>query len=375
MNEYVDRLVDWVLALVSEYSVEDRYTSSELATWMAAHYPQVQLAERRLSETERLGELATLVQAQNVVAGFSGGLIAGALITRADHYLSAHDFTRHDRGVVTLAAAMAGLPARRPDWLIGGARRAAKDLAPLQAPEAQAWAGIIESFAFLPHQPDLATAKLHGARSIAARSGLNTLVDVAMGYLASCHALNGNTETAMETLGELRHRLGDRPFDRGWVEYHLMVASLKAITNPEEASHSAQTLLTAFRRVNGSLAVPWPFHLLLASTLAAHGQFGATRQALDQLHQAIENDGTDNGFPDLLVPFAMLAWRLGDHALAQRWLTAVHAYPNPTHNLMTTLVYRSLRDHVTLDDTNPLEHRTFDEVAREARAWLRHRHS
>ncbi len=45
--------------------------------------------------------------------------------------------------------------------------------------------------------------------------------------------------------------------------------------------------------------------------------------------------------------------------------------PKPTKNFLATIQYRELRDHVGVDDQNPLDRQSIEEIFDEARAWFR----
>jgi hypothetical protein len=78
-----------------------------------------------------------------------------------------------------------------------------------------------------------------------------------------------------------------------------------------------------------------------------------------------------NSLPDLLVPAAVLAHRLGDDGRAARWVRAVRDAGRSTQSFPVTCAYRRIRDAVGVADEAPLATRTLDEIGDEARAWMR----
>ena len=79
---------------------------------------------------------------------------------------------------------------------------------------------------------------------------------------------------------------------------------------------------------------------------------------------------TGRRFPDLLIPFAALAWALGAPERTARWITAARRSPNRRRNFGFTIAYRQLRDEVGLLDENPLDEATIGEIYQEATDWL-----
>jgi hypothetical protein len=78
----------------------------------------------------------------------------------------------------------------------------------------------------------------------------------------------------------------------------------------------------------------------------------------------------DDGLPDLLLPPAALAWRLGHLEAARRWLTAIRRAPKPTKSFHITIMYRQLRNELGLLDDNPLDSVTLDDISDETLAWM-----
>ena len=94
------------------------------------------------------------------------------------------------------------------------------------------------------------------------------------------------------------------------------------------------------------------------------------RHGGEKLGTGRHEDGVGAVVPDLLVPFATLAWALGAPKLTARWITAVRRSPTPTQNFGFTIAYRQLRDEVGLLDENPLDDANIEEIYHEATDWL-----
>src|SRR5262245_28759584 len=96
------------------------------------------------------------------------------------------------------------------------------------------------------------------------------------------------------------------------------------------------------------------------STLLIIAIGAASAGAVDWTHRLVEDSiehtlqaSNDDGLPDLLVPIALLAWRLGDEPRARRLITAVRHAERPTSNIGITIAYRALRRDVGVDDRPP----------------------
>jgi hypothetical protein len=115
----------------------------------------------------------------------------------------------------------------------------------------------------------------------------------------------------------------------------------------------------------------WSNQLLAAAVLASAGRAAEAVGLIARVRERLAGAGRD-GLPDLLVPAAVLAHRLGDDRRAARWLRAVRGHHRTTPSFHITCVYRALRDVVGTGEPGrdgpalPAE-----EAAAEAAAWER----
>jgi hypothetical protein len=107
----------------------------------------------------------------------------------------------------------------------------------------------------------------------------------------------------------------------------------------------------------------------VALTRGATADRYGTLEAVRAVEQELRRAGTDDGLPDLLITPAMLAYVLGEHQRARRWITAIKLASKPTQSLPITAMYRQLRARLGLsaDQTGLAD---TPAVYREARAWL-----
>jgi hypothetical protein len=89
----------------------------------------------------------------------------------------------------------------------------------------------------------------------------------------------------------------------------------------------------------------WANQLLAATVHAAHGDAAATATLVWRIRDRLGRAGLD-GLPDLLVPIAVLAHRLGEDHSAARWLDAVRTAGRPTQSFQATVLSRRARQVV-----------------------------
>jgi hypothetical protein len=106
-----------------------------------------------------------------------------------------------------------------------------------------------------------------------------------------------------------------------------------------------------------------------ATAAASAGDIGWTCRLIEESVEQIGRGGSDDGLPDLLVPLAMLAWRLDDEERARRLLTAVKHAGRPNSGIGSTIVYRGLRQYVAIDPERPADLDLSAEF-QDARTWL-----
>jgi hypothetical protein len=107
-----------------------------------------------------------------------------------------------------------------------------------------------------------------------------------------------------------------------------------------------------------------------ATAAASAGDIGWTHRLIEESVEQIGRGGIDDGLPDLLVPLAMLAWRLDDEERARRLLTAVKYAGRPNSSIGSTIAYRGLRQFITVDPKRPADLDPSAEF-QDARTWLR----
>jgi predicted ATPase/class 3 adenylate cyclase len=366
---YLDHHTRWVVDHLTGCPEQEWYTSFEIARWSNRHYEDHRAVEDRLASTGDTGDLSRLVASLTNSYFFASGQRASALIDRVGGYLEQLTLSDHERGLLNLVAATSGVPSRRPEWIGTGSKRAVALLRPHGESEELAMALIVWSWMTAFSELDAALGLLDEAMIVAEDVGGNSMVDLALSYRANHLALHGRIDEATESLEQLRARLEGSDFDHSGHFYNCVLIAINVISAPETSGAASSINRTELFRALGRSAIHWGSFGLLSIGAAATGEIDTARALIDETESAVENDA-DDGLPDLLVPFATLAWALGSPQLTARWITAVRRSPTPTANFGFTIAYRQLRDAVGLLDENPLDDATIEEIHQEATDWL-----
>jgi hypothetical protein len=113
----------------------------------------------------------------------------------------------------------------------------------------------------------------------------------------------------------------------------------------------------------------WGNEVLAAAVYASCGEAVRATEATVAISDLLAQAERDS-LPDLLVPAAVLAHRLGEDELAARWVSAVRDADRPTQSFQVTCLYRRLRETVGLAPRSPLDGSTLEEIGSEALAWM-----
>jgi predicted ATPase/class 3 adenylate cyclase len=367
---YLERHSRWLLDHLTGYPVQERYTSFQLVDWANRHYEDHRAVEDRLVSSGRIDDLISLFTTLTDNYRVEGSQRALAAIDRIDRYLVELPLSDHDRGVLHLVCAGAGLPSRRPDRIAYDSRRALDFFERGSGPEEKAVALIIHSWMIAFEDVDQAIDLVDQAMMLAEAAGANAIADQALAYRAIHLAIGRRLDEAAETLVELRSRLEGSAFNYPWSMYYFIGLGTQITRNPQDARATGEALRRHFSDTLDPELMAWSTSALICAATAATGDIEPTRRQFAEAQIAAANSADNDGLPDLLIPLAALAWALDDVELASRLLTAVRRSPVPTHNFLLTIVYQQLRDEVGLLDHNPLEDNTVEDICREAIDWL-----
>lgn len=365
-GSFLEAHTDWFLAYVNEHGADNNYQSVQLAGWIIRHYDDHRAVEDRLAAAGRLDELASLIGGLRWAYSRETGQRSTAFIERVVRYLEQLDLSNAQSASLHLAAAGAARAARDRHWLSHGAQEAVR-LYRMEEPSPElVVALIVASFSLVLRNPEQAFANLDEAQSIARDVGAETLVDATLAYRAHYAAMIGSVDDVLEILAELEPRLEGGVIDNTTIMtlQAKMVANL--ISDPPTAQQAAERCVSNAATLG--LDNDWWMHLYLAIAAAAVGDPYDMRRHLEDGQEMLQQSGTD-GLPDLLLPYVALARVVGEDALSRRWITAVrHADSRPGTGVVIAL-YRHLRIVVGLQNDNPLDAVTIEQIHDEARDW------
>lgn len=369
-DSYLERHTTWVVEHLGAYRPQDWFTSFALTEWTSAHYDDHRAVEDRLADAGRTGDLAMLMRSLTITYTYATGTRASSVIDRIERHLARLELSDRERGLLELVAASSGLPSRRADVIRDHSTAAVAHLERDGAPEERAAALIVGSWMVVFRDPDEAIAMLADARRLAEGADAVAIANAAIAYHAGYLALIGRIDDALEVLETLRRRLAGTPFDYAWSLHLLFNLAVHVVRDPELARTLGERLVAGFPSPAWDGGIGWGLPLCNCMAIAACGDVEATRHHVAATETASRLASDHDGLPDLLLAPAALAWRIGDHDRARRWVTAVRRSPKPTANFQLSIMYRQLRSEVGLDDVNPLDSMSLHDVYREAVAWM-----
>jgi predicted ATPase/class 3 adenylate cyclase len=359
---------DWCLRRATTESWAAQLLSWDLLRWVGAHHDDLLAAEHHFLRSGDYHAIAALLGAQcNAVDTALGGAKATSMIARIEQHLASEVPDAHDRAVLNLAAAFAGRPARRPDWIVKGARDAAALFARGDDDIGLAMALIVQSWMVALRDTDAALDLVDRAIEASERAGEAPFACFArMNRVVPLQAALRFTEAAAE-LDRIRPLLAMPSDDmtRDW--FANFQCTIDTIVDPARAGGNVPLLYhrqsARFEAADASLI---PF----ATAAASAGDVDWTHRLIEESVEQIGRGGSDDGLPDLLVPIAMLAWRLHDEERARRFLSAVKHAGRPNSGIASTIVYRWLRQFIAMDQDRP-PHLDLSAEFQEGRSWLR----
>jgi hypothetical protein len=363
-----DRLhAAWCLHHATAVPRTEWLTSIDLLFWVCAHHADLLAAEQRYLAAGDQQAVAALLGAQwSALDVGLGSAKAAGTIARVERYRANEHFDPASQGSLHLAAAFAGRPARRPDWLYTGARRAAELFEESADDAGLAAALIVLSWMTALNDPNRAVDLVDQATAAAQRSGSETLVRFTRVNRSIPLTMGLRFEEAAVELDGVRPLIHLPPADLSMWFFDNYQYINDTCINPGRA---ASRLPLLYERQMGTFDSADSNLIPFAVGAASAGDIDWTVRLINEAVDHLRNAGIDDGLPDLLVPFAMLAWRLDDHQRARRLLTAVRHAGRPTSNVGTTMPYRYLRNLVGVD-RQPPEALDLPRELAAAREWL-----
>ena len=355
----------WCLRHVDSYPDHAAVASTALSTWVCAHYQDLRAAEDHLLAEGDLSGVVRLIAAQSAALNLGlGGTRALGTIERVERYVACEGLSAAEEASLMLAGALAARSARRPEWIGRGARRAVELFEQAGDTTGLSAALIVDSWMTALRHTDAALALLDRSIALAEQAGA-----IELGLFARANRVNhlmvavrlAEAESELERLLPLAEA---SPQHAPWLLIHTVGVALWILTDPPRALASAAAL-HAFEQQSVTSADATI--VVRAAAAASSGDVELTGICLRDAVESYRLQGNDDGLPDLLLPPALLAWRLEDPR-ARRWLTAIRHGGRPTQNFVLTSIYRQLRHAVGLDA--PIAPVDLAATFADALAWL-----
>ena len=357
----------WCLDHVSTSSIGDQFLSRPVLRWVCAHHDDLLAAEHHFLTAGDQTAVATLVGAQcGALDTGLGSAKAAGTIERIQRHLDGGIDDPHDQAVLNLAAAFAGRSARRPDWIVNGAQRAAALFEASGDDIGLSAALILRSWMAALRDTDTALELVDRAIQAAERGGSPTFARFARTNRVVPLIAGLRFEEAADELDRVRPLLQSPPDDFTSTFFDNYQCINDIFFNPARIGGNVPLL---YERESEIFASPDSSLLIIALGAAGAGDAHWTHRLIEESIEHIRRASNDDGLPDVLVPIAVLAWRLDDVAHARRLLTTVRHAGRPTSNIGITIGYRGLRQIIGVDDHPPPDLDLTAEL-RDARSWL-----
>lgn len=369
--EFADAHTAWLAAHLDANGNDNQHQSIALAGWAVRHYDDHRAVEDRLASAERFDELAELLHSLRWAYSREMPQRASALIDRIEHYLDTFELTDWQSASLHLVACRAGRAARHSEWIRRGGEEAVIRFRPSGPTPELAAALITSTFNQIVHDPAEAFRRLDEAYEIALSLGpdalgADTLVAATQGYRANYLAMQLKVDEVRSVLAELELRPNADRIDNILVMVLEATLVINLLEDPPAARAAIERCVEA--TAEHGLDHDWFMLLHLAIGVAVTGDVRATVGAIRQVTARLEKSGL-NGLPDLLLPYLALAHALGDDDRCRRWLTTIRKGTGHLGTGITIATYRMHRSAVGLDDTNPLDGTTIDDLHTEAIDW------
>ncbi|KAB2347766.1 ATP-binding protein [Actinomadura rudentiformis] len=338
----------------------------EVAEWCARHYDDVRAGVRHLLDDDRREEAALLLCGTGLVMHCDSGARAADVLPVIDELLE-----RIDDPALTarlhLTGVFAGMATRAPELIAAHGAAAVRAARSCGDPSLLAVALVHHSWSVVFTDPGRAVEMTEEAGALAAQAEDVPAQNLAASYRAFHLAWMRRFDEAIEQAGAV---IGDTPY-RGGPRQEVFVAitglvACQVVHRPALCAPWFDLLLSLPSRDEPM----WANQVLGAAVLASCGDRAGAAALTDAVHTRLSQAGQDS-LPDLLVPAAVLAHRVGDDERAARWVRAVRDSPRSTQSFQVTCAYRRIREVVGVSAEPPLATRTLEEIGAEARAWMR----
>jgi hypothetical protein len=354
------RHAQWCLDQVGT-RLRDHYYDYGAAHWCSDHYNDLRAAEIHLLSAGCDADAARLAAATGLAMHLDAGTRAADTLQRIEEHLGRTDDPEL-AARLHLTGTLCAMAARSPAAMAVHGRAAVAAAREADVPSLAALGLVVASWTTVFEDRPLALEMTAEATELAASVRDDATRDLAEAYQAFHLALMRRYDEAIEVARPVVERADatpSYPTDAAAVA----LACCTFLSDPEGAT-----------RLTDGFEIPplrmWATDLLIAAVAAASGDRARAAATCARVRAQLDRAGVD-GLPDLLVPAAVLAYCVGDHDRASRWLRAVKDAGRRTQSFQMTLVFNRTREAVGLAAESPLTSATLQEVGDEAVAWMR----
>jgi hypothetical protein len=338
----------------------------DLAQWCLRHHDDIRAAQRHLVAAGHDQDAALLIAGTALAMHLDAGARAVEVLQWADGLLGRLD----DPATVArlgFTGVFAGMAARSPAAIAGHGRDALRAARDSGSPELIAVALVLASWTTVFTDPARAVAMVEEAAGLADAAGAPATRNFADSYRAFHLAMMRRYDEAVAQAELVIARSGP-PAGYGHDTFVAIVALVACccVAEPERVRGFVPFLLTRLAPENSM----WAIQVVAAAVHAAAGERGEAAALVVAIRARLDRAGRAS-LPDLLVPAAVLAHRLGERDLADRWLRAIRDAGLPTQSFQVTCVYRRLREAVAPGPDGPPPGESLEEIGDEAVEWMR----
>jgi predicted ATPase/DNA-binding winged helix-turn-helix (wHTH) protein len=333
---YAIQHAEWCKRRLGDFP-EDHLDNLSQASWCLAHYDDLETAETIFDRAGRLEDAMFVCTSTGLMIQLDDGARAKSTLERARSYLSRtdDDFWR------ARLHAIAGLAAqgnRSPDTLMHHTDECLELARKIENPALLSTALVMKSLTTVFTDGDLAHRQIDEAIELGQKAGSPSTAMSAKCYRAWHMAIQRKYEEAIAVASEIV----DEGSETDNPVYNAIAALVSCLVmrEPDQALRWSQKFADF-----PAVASFWVIQLLLASVAAVSGAHQQCAAYCLEVRGKLRRANRDE-FPDVAIPAALLASRVGETEMAQRWLKAIRDNGATIQTYHMIVVYRNLYEAV-----------------------------
>ncbi len=212
-----------------------------------------------------------------------------------------------------------------------------------------------------------ALAHLQEAAALAESNGATAVANFALAYRVSKMVIGHANGRAADELVALGERLRNRSYDAAQCVYLQTKIVERFIDHPSEASEACRLTTETHEKLGVPFTEAWQLYSAAVAANLGDASLAATR--IRSLQAEFHRNGVD-GHDELLLIFAVLAWRVGDLPRARRYHSAHLQAAGKAFALSMVTISRGLRAILGAETPDPRHPSAPAHLADEPYAWL-----